>query len=209
MARSRDYKSIRYDSAIDGHCAACSSANLRQASSNRRSMSRGWLAERTGTTRPRRRRRAVRHMPYLPHRTHQLALRARRGSQQERHRLSAGPQRKPSSSFFSRDARQCVPPRICCMCIPTWDGLATPVPEVRDFWKKASYEWRRRLASASRLALRWPLLPPFARRQCPRLTPAQRPEVCHPPRVLTAQVRPTATPAHLSRCLSGMASRSD
>ena len=107
MARSRDYKSIRYDSAIDGHCAACSSANLRQASSNRRSMSRGWLAERTGTTRPRRRRRAVRHMPYLPHRTHQLALRARRGSQQERHRLSAGPQRKPSSSFFSRDARQC------------------------------------------------------------------------------------------------------
>ena len=90
-----------------------------------------------------------------------------------------------------------------------WDGLATPVPEVRDFWKKASYEWRRRLASASRLALRWPLLPPFARRQCPRLTPAQRPEVCHPPRVLTAQVRPTATPAHLSRCLSGMASRSD
>ena len=109
MARSRDYKSIRYDSAIDGHCAAYSSANLRQASSNRRSMSRGWLAERTGTTRPRRRRRAVRHMPYLPHRTHQLALRARRGSQQERHRLSAGPQRKPSSSFFSRDARQCVP----------------------------------------------------------------------------------------------------
>ena len=109
MARSRDYKSIRYDSAIDGHCAACSSSNLRQASSNRRSMSRGWLAERTGTTRPRRRRRAVRHMPYLPHRTHQLALRARRGSQQERHRLSAGPQRKPSSSFFSRDARQCVP----------------------------------------------------------------------------------------------------
>ena len=108
MARSRDYKSIRYDSAIDGHCAACSSSNLRQASSNRRSMSRGWLAERTGTTRPRRRRRAVRHMPYLPHRTHQLALRARRGSQQERHRLSAGPQRKPSSSFFfSRDARQC------------------------------------------------------------------------------------------------------
>ena len=107
MARSRDCKSIRYDSAIDGHCAACSSANLRQASSNRRSMSRGWLAERTGTTRPRRRRRAVRHMPYLPHRTHQLALRARRGSQQERHRLSAGPQRKPSSSFFSRDARQC------------------------------------------------------------------------------------------------------
>ena len=107
MARSRDYKSIRYDSAIDGHCAACSSANLRQASSNRRSMSRGWLAERTGTTRPRRRRRAVRHMPYLPHRTHQLVLRARRGSQQERHRLSAGPQRKPSSSFFSRDARQC------------------------------------------------------------------------------------------------------
>ena len=99
MARSRDYKSIRYDSAIDGHCAACSSSNLRQASSNRRSMSRGWLAERTGTTRPRRRRRAVRHMPYLPHRTHQLALRARRGSQQERHRLSAGPQRKPSSSF--------------------------------------------------------------------------------------------------------------
>ena len=63
MARSRDYKSIRYDSAIDGHCAACSSSNLRQASSNRRSMSRGWLAERTGTTRPRRRRRAVRHMP--------------------------------------------------------------------------------------------------------------------------------------------------
>ena len=109
MARSRDYKSIRYDSAIDGHCAACSSSNLRQASSNRRSMSRGWLAERTGTTRPRRRRRAVRHMPYLPHRTHQLALRARRGSQQERHRLSAGPQRKPSSSFFSRDARQCAP----------------------------------------------------------------------------------------------------
>ena len=108
MARSRDYKSIRYDSAIDGHCAACSSSNLRQASSNRRSMSRGWLAERTGTTRPRRRRRAVRHMPYLPHRTHQLALRARRGSQQERHRLSAGPQRKPSSSFFSRDARHCV-----------------------------------------------------------------------------------------------------
>mgnify|MGYP001289436834 CR=1 FL=1 len=108
MARSRDCKSIRYDSAIDGHCAACSSANLRQASSNRRSMSRGWLAERTGTTRPRRRRRAVRHMPYLPHRTHQLALRARRGSQQERHRLSAGPQRKPSSSFFSRDARQCA-----------------------------------------------------------------------------------------------------
>ena len=51
MARSRDYKSIRYDSAIDGHCAACSSSNLRQASSNRRSMSRGWLAERTGTTR--------------------------------------------------------------------------------------------------------------------------------------------------------------
>ena len=96
---------------------------------------------------------------------------------------------------------------ICC--IPTWDGLATPVPEVRDFWKKASYEWRRRLASASRLALRWPLLPPFARRQCPRLTPAQRPEVCHPPRVLMAHVRPTATPAHLSRCLSGMASRSD
>ena len=96
---------------------------------------------------------------------------------------------------------------ICC--IPTWDGLATPVPEVRDFLKKASYEWRRRLASASRLALRWPLLPPFARRQCPRLTPAQRPEVCHPPRVLTAQVRPTATPAHLSRCLSGMARRSD
>ena len=86
----------------------------------------------------------------------------------------------------------------------------TPVPEVRDFWKKASYEWRRRLASASRLALRcWPLLPPFARRQCPRLTPAQRPEVCHPPRVLMAHVRPTATPAHLSRCLSGMASRSD
>ena len=70
---------------------------------------------------------------------------------------------------------------ICC--IPTWDGLATPVPEVRDFWKKASYEWRRRLASASRLALRWPLLPPFARRKCPRLTSAQRPEVCHPPRV--------------------------
>ena len=109
MARSRDCKSIRYDSAIDGHCAACSSSNLRQASSNRRSMSRGWLAERTGTTRPRRRRRAVRHTPYLAHRTHQLALRARRGSQQERHRLSAGPQRKPSSSFFSRDARQCAP----------------------------------------------------------------------------------------------------
>ena len=92
----------------------------------------------------------------------------------------------------------------------TWDGLATPVPEVRDFWKKASYEWRRRLASASRLALRWPLLPPFARRQCPRLTPAQHPEVCvirpecsrlkcaQPPRLLTChgacrawQVAPT------------------
>ena len=124
MARSRDCKSIRYDSAIDGHCAACSSANLRQASSNRRSMSRGWLAERTGTTRPRRRRRAVRHMPYLPHRTHQLALRARRGSQQERHRLSAGPQRKPSSSFFSRDARQCV---RRCLYLNTNDLLTSLV----------------------------------------------------------------------------------
>ena len=123
MARSRDFKSIRYDSAIDGHCAACSSSNLRQASSNRRSMSRGWLAERTGTTRPRRRRRAVRHMPYLPHRTHQLALRARRGSQQERHRLSAGPQRKPSSSFFSRDARQCVRTATCSVVL-SWSCVS-------------------------------------------------------------------------------------
>ena len=65
-----------------------------------------WLAERTGTTGSRRRRRAVRHMPYLHHRTHQLALQAHRGSQQERHRLSAGPQRKPSSSF-SHGTRTC------------------------------------------------------------------------------------------------------
>ena len=140
-------KSIRYDSAIDGHCAAYSSANLRQASSNRRSMSRGWLAERTGTTRPRRRRRAVRHMPYLPHRTHQLALRARRGSQPERHRLSAGPQRKPSSSFFSRDARArnvyCIKPvrahtvtRNHVLCAPhTCPGCSGGLPsDARDLY---------------------------------------------------------------------------